>query len=359
MQITPNQNLKRVGIIIPFFNVESYLKKCLDSVMQQTYSNLSIVLINNGSTDLSLQIAQEYVAKDSRFILIDQENKGVSCARNIGIDVFKQGLDSYGERTSKINYAPPPCENKIDYLFFLDSDDFLESNCIEIYVKNAQENHLEIVGSGINRYSYDYKYISCDFGLYQNLAKNQIFTGIEILDQIKCDFFYASTNLLIDFDFLIKHHLNFVENIIYEDHCFGISLFFKAKRIMILENHFYNHVSSLDSITRPKQITQERLVLNYQSWFKTIKQLEFLKLKSSEIQFQDASYPMISHTLILNRYLKNFYLPIAYQSAYALKDLKQALRQLKAFHYLSFKIVLLRFFPKLFFFFKKLKNKSL
>lgn len=78
---------KKVGVVIPIYNVAQYLRECLDSVINQTYKNLSVLLVNDGSTDNneSLNIAKEYVAKDSRFILIDKENGGLSSARNVGI----------------------------------------------------------------------------------------------------------------------------------------------------------------------------------------------------------------------------------------------------------------------------------
>ncbi|AQQ59462.1 hypothetical protein XJ32_04420 [Helicobacter bilis] len=87
---------KKVGVVIPIYNVAEYLRECLDSVINQTYKNLSIVLVNDGSTDNneSLNIAKEYVAKDSRFILIDKENGGQSTARNVGIAWFSEKYEA-------------------------------------------------------------------------------------------------------------------------------------------------------------------------------------------------------------------------------------------------------------------------
>ncbi|MCR6579343.1 glycosyltransferase family 2 protein, partial [Campylobacter insulaenigrae] len=80
---------KKVGVVIPIYNVERYLRECLDSVINQTYKNLEIVLVNDGSTDEnSLNIAKEYTLKDERFILFDKENGGLSSARNVGIEYF-------------------------------------------------------------------------------------------------------------------------------------------------------------------------------------------------------------------------------------------------------------------------------
>ncbi|EHF6297228.1 glycosyltransferase family 2 protein, partial [Campylobacter jejuni] len=80
---------KIVGVVIPIYNVEEYLRECLDSVVNQTYKNLQVVLVNDGSTDEnSLNIAKEYTLKDKRITLFDKENGGLSSARNIGIEYF-------------------------------------------------------------------------------------------------------------------------------------------------------------------------------------------------------------------------------------------------------------------------------
>ncbi|EAJ3464329.1 glycosyltransferase family 2 protein, partial [Campylobacter jejuni] len=81
--------MKKIGVVIPIYNVEEYLRECLDSVVNQTYKNLQVVLVNDGSTDEnSLNIAKEYTLKDERFILFDKENGGLSSARNVGIEYF-------------------------------------------------------------------------------------------------------------------------------------------------------------------------------------------------------------------------------------------------------------------------------
>ncbi len=84
---------KKVGVVIPIYNVEQYLRECLDSVINQTYKNLHIVLVNDGSTKAqNLEIAKEYVLRDSRFVLLDKENGGQSSARNVGIEYFSGNI---------------------------------------------------------------------------------------------------------------------------------------------------------------------------------------------------------------------------------------------------------------------------
>lgn len=118
-----------VSILIPCYNVEQYLPKCLDSVINQSYRDLQIVLVDDGSKDNTLQIAQEYAAKDSRIEVYHQENAGVATARNLLL--------------SKI---------KGDYFLFVDSDDWIESDMVEFLVGKAIVHNADMVtcGSVIN-----------------------------------------------------------------------------------------------------------------------------------------------------------------------------------------------------------------
>lgn len=115
-----------ISVIIPVYNVEKYLETCLDSVMNQTYRDLEIILVNDGSTDRSRDICMQYAQADSRMIFLEEENQGLSAARNLGIDRAK------GE-----------------YITFVDSDDFIAANMLEVLVLN------------IRRYSADVS--MCDF----------------------------------------------------------------------------------------------------------------------------------------------------------------------------------------------------
>ena len=102
-----NMNLL-VSVVIPVYNAEKYIHKCIDGILSQTYHNTEIILVDDGSADNSLSICKEYAQKDSRIRVFSKENGGVSSARNMGMD----------EATG--------C-----YLMFLDSDDWLENDTIE------------------------------------------------------------------------------------------------------------------------------------------------------------------------------------------------------------------------------------
>lgn len=112
------KNNPKVAIIIPIYNVEKYLNRCLDSLANQTYSNLLFVLVNDGSSDKSVEIAKTYCSMDSRFVLIDKKiNGGLSHTRNTGIDflngefIFKNNQYMMKEEnnfTEIFSIAPPP-----------------------------------------------------------------------------------------------------------------------------------------------------------------------------------------------------------------------------------------------------------
>lgn len=114
-------SISLVSVIIPIYNVSTYLRECLDSVVNQTYRNLEIILVNDGSTDESEEIAKEYL-KDRRVQLISIPNGGLSKARNVGMD------NANGE-----------------FVYFIDSDDYIDLGFLEEMVKIAQENGVDIV----------------------------------------------------------------------------------------------------------------------------------------------------------------------------------------------------------------------
>ena len=93
---------KLISVIVPVYNAEKYLKECVESLINQTYINLEIILINDGSTDNSIQICNEYADYDSRIIVVDKLNEGVSKTRNLGIEIAKG-----------------------DFITFVDSDDYI------------------------------------------------------------------------------------------------------------------------------------------------------------------------------------------------------------------------------------------
>lgn len=114
------------SIIIPVYNVEQFLPKCLDSVLEQSYRDLEIIVVNDGSTDGSGPICDEYAKRDNRFRVIHQRNKGIGCARNAGLDLVK------GE-----------------YICFIDSDDWVEKDYISDFVEQANKSRIVCCGYNV------------------------------------------------------------------------------------------------------------------------------------------------------------------------------------------------------------------
>ena len=124
--------MAKVSVIVPEYNVEVYLAECLDSILKQTLKDLEIICINDGSTDKSPEILAEYAKKDSRIIVINQENKGPGSARNKGLEI------ATGE-----------------YVAFVDSDDWIDKDYYEKLYNTAVKYNAEIACSGYKRCSED------------------------------------------------------------------------------------------------------------------------------------------------------------------------------------------------------------
>ena len=162
-----------VSIIIPIYNSENTIKKCLDSVINQSYRYLEIIMIDDGSTDMSSKICDKYALEDDRVKVFHVENGGVSSARNVGIE------HSNGE-----------------YLFFLDSDDYLDPTCIEKLYNAMQQNNTMIA---MCNYSEVVNNKITDVVLYNK--------GVVSVESVIKDFFYGRTKSLFSCAKLYKKEI--------------------------------------------------------------------------------------------------------------------------------------------------------
>lgn len=120
-----NKNNIKISVIVPCYNIESYLPRCIESILAQTYKNLEVILISDGSTDGTDEVIREYAKKDSRIIPVFKQNSGVSDTRNRGLDMATG-----------------------DYIGFVDGDDYIEPEMYETLLKNAIENNADISHCG-------------------------------------------------------------------------------------------------------------------------------------------------------------------------------------------------------------------
>ena len=114
--------MPQISVVVPVYNVEKYLRECLDSLANQTFEDFEVICVNDGSDDSSPDILEEYASEDERFKIVSQENKGLSGARNTGMNYIKGR-----------------------YLLFLDSDDWLELNALELLYNHANALNSEMV----------------------------------------------------------------------------------------------------------------------------------------------------------------------------------------------------------------------
>lgn len=220
--------MKKISIIIPVYNTSLYLKRCLDSVKKQSYKNIQIIVVNDGSTDESQSILQNYKKANMELdlILLQKDNEGLSSARNYGMDFVK------GE-----------------YVFFLDSDDYLLQDAIENLMEKSQCNDI-IIGNFTYLYA-DGNEKNIDFSECKDL------NGSILSDRQFYDLFYGSRyaisacNKLYDYEFIRKSNVEFQKNseIYAEDLLFNLKQFSRLPRVAIVHKSTYVYCQNDDSIT--------------------------------------------------------------------------------------------------------------
>lgn len=212
----------KVSVVIPIYNTQKYLDKCIQSVISQSYKNLEIILVNDGSPDNALNICKEYEKKDNRIIVVDKENGGLSSARNAGLNI---------------------CTGQ--YVMFLDSDDFLETDAIQTLLNCA------INGSGITvmkMKAVDEKYKPLDE--YVSSKKEKRYSSISFLKEILqrkktcsvCDKMFLK-------DILVNRR--FEEGVLNEDFLFLTRVLMEMRpEILEIDYYGYNYYTRTMSISR-------------------------------------------------------------------------------------------------------------
>lgn len=203
-------NAPKVSVIIPVYNTEEYIGETLNSIINQTLKDIEIIVINDGSTDNSLHIINEYAQRDSRITVFTQANQGQSIARNFGI------LKACG-----------------DYLYFMDSDDLLDECTLELCFHKCETENLDFVifnGETIKNPSSN---IKLTYNHCTNYDDNTLSDGLTILTKQLVNKIFTPSPCLsfIKANYLRTNNLKFYPNIIHEDQLFTFNLYLKAKRI--------------------------------------------------------------------------------------------------------------------------------
>lgn len=219
-----------ISVIIPVYNAEKYLHQCLESVLSQTYKNIEIILIDDGSKDSSGAICDDYASKYPFIRAIHKRNGGASSARNVGID----------NATGK-------------YIFFLDSDDWIEHDALEKLIVAANQENADLVfceattideDSGITlkgNYNYKSKYSTdVPYNIMQKMMKNKEFHVVIWL-------------LLLEKSIFDNNNLRFKEGIIYEDMIISYQFFCLARRAAHVDQNLYFRRYRANSVMTSKK----------------------------------------------------------------------------------------------------------
>ena len=232
-----------ISIIVPCYNVAAFLDKSLNGIYNQTYSNWECILINDGSIDNTKEILESWENKDSRFKVINQENKGVSIARNNGLKIATG-----------------------DFIYFFDADDLLPTNSL-IDLTNLVTDDIDIVigksavtdGQNTNTKHYLNHYSITRQPIYNDAEKELV--KIAMINDIIC----VAWNKLYRKSFLHDHKLKFLENVYHEDELWFFETLFHARAITFneVETYYYN-------VSNTASITNKFTLVNLESYLKIL-----------------------------------------------------------------------------------------
>lgn len=275
-----------ISIIVPIYKVENYLEKCIESILNQTYKDIEIILVDDGSPDNCGKICDEYAKKDKRIKVIHKQNGGLSDARNFGIDL------ATGE-----------------YIIFVDSDDYIDRNMCRILLNYAKK--------------YDADIVSCNFkDVYVNnvekINKQCINKNLEIVSNIKALYKYFlknTTDMVVVWNKLYKKkvffdekNVRFPKGKLHEDMYTTYKLYYYASKIVFIDDILYYYFRHKDSITG--SISKKNLLDKIDA---VIEQYEFFKDKKIDLKYMTQikcidsyiEFLKIKHKMMLNDKILN------------------------------------------------------
>ena len=208
-----------ISIVVPIYNAEQYLRDCLESILKQKYHNFEVILVNDGSIDSSEAICREYVNRDDRFLYANKEHEGVSSARNYGLELVK------GE-----------------YVTFIDADDWIEENYLELLHQQLKENNADISVSTYKKFDVDTNLFYLH--AFQINESNQVFTQKELVEKLPqleriTESFEIIGGKLVKKSLLLGIQFN-ERTQLFENMEFWFKLYLLSNRIAFVNKEIYN-----------------------------------------------------------------------------------------------------------------------
>ena len=243
-----------VSVIVPVYNVEKYLRECLDSICGQTLKNIEIICVNDGSTDGSLAILEEYASRDSRMRIISQENRGLSAARNAGLSVARG-----------------------KYIYFMDSDDVSPQGALGRMFAEMEANSLDVLFFGAESF-FESEELEKAHAVYKTLYKRRPFetqSGQSLALAFKsagCGFSPSACCYCSSRGFLNENSIRFPEGILYEDNVFFWKMLLSATRAKSISDALFRRRVRAGSTMTNKKISFR----NFEGYAIVVSELEKL-----------------------------------------------------------------------------------
>lgn len=271
-----------ISIIVPIFNVAPYLEKCVNSIINQTYKNLEIILVDDGSTDESASICDKLKEKDNRIIVIHKENGGLSDARNAGMSVAKG-----------------------DYFGFVDSDDYIDKTMYEKLYKAMRNSN-----SNISLCNYDFVYENGE--LYcenPNVIDNGELTKDEFFNKLFIaynHFYVVAWNKLYDKE--IFNSLEFEKGRLHEDEFIIHKIIDRCNKVACIEEPLYFYVQRDNSIMNQKKSVKNLDVIDalYERYLYFKKNKQFDNARHTEIRAYSNFLEIIQYLKIKENFFVQF-----------------------------------------------------
>lgn len=254
-----------ISVIVPVYNIEQYIQRCLDSILAQTYSDLEIILVDDGSTDSSGSICDQYAQKDSRVIVCHQENKGVSEARNKGMDIAN------GE-----------------YIGFVDGDDLIDKDMFRVLHKNAVEHQCEISCCQIITIETDDS-VSCPYERKTKLFNSDELAQGFFFDSFIKDIMYSQCNKIFD--------TNILKKVRYKKYKYGEDILFVFETITLANRIYYDDFVGYYYLHRNNSAMRKKFDIQRLDYIDAARTIENICEKKYPFAVNDAHFWVYQHVL--------------------------------------------------------------
>lgn len=274
----------KISVIVPVYNTQKYLKECLNSITNQTFQDIEIICINDGSTDNSLKVLEEFSKKDNRIKIITQKNSGLSASRNRGIEL------SNGE-----------------YIYFIDSDDYIELDTLKELYDISIENSCDLVlFKLINFYDDTYEKFTSPYYEMNFLKsfRNRLFNFKDVGDEF-CDVAVSAPGKFFKKELISD--LRFPEGLIFEDNLFFAKAIIRSKNIYFYDKHLYNRRIRRDSITQKFDIKFADVIIIFNEIIELTKKSDLYGMYGKKLLDKKMGRVFVRFSEVCDEYKEEFF----------------------------------------------------